>query len=150
MPYLQILQFPKAPKFLRPGLGTETFHPRRPATPPGTGYLDHLSERPSGRLRLQSRSPSAGDVTFLRVVLQAGDLLFLPGDWFHQVESQLAGGHRISHGNCAPTQRTRAPKHARERARALIGSPPCEPIAFLRLNQACEPLAVGPSGAISQ
>lgn len=34
------------------------------------------------------RFPDARDVRFLRVVLQAGDLLFLPEGWFHQVESQ--------------------------------------------------------------
>ncbi|USW95858.1 cupin-like domain-containing protein [Pseudomonas proteolytica] len=33
------------------------------------------------------RFPAARDVTFLRVVLQAGDMLFLPEGWFHQVES---------------------------------------------------------------
>jgi len=33
------------------------------------------------------RFPSARNVTFLRVTLQAGDLLFLPEGWFHQVES---------------------------------------------------------------
>jgi putative sterol carrier protein len=33
------------------------------------------------------RFPEARDVTFLRIVLQAGDLLFLPEGWFHQVES---------------------------------------------------------------
>lgn len=26
-------------------------------------------------------------MTFLRIVLEAGDLLFLPEGWFHQVES---------------------------------------------------------------
>ncbi|EJL05344.1 transcription factor jumonji, JmjC [Pseudomonas fluorescens Q2-87] len=33
------------------------------------------------------RFPRARDVTFLRVTLEAGDLLFLPEGWFHQVES---------------------------------------------------------------
>jgi hypothetical protein len=33
------------------------------------------------------RFPKARDVTFLRVTLEAGDLLFLPEGWFHQVES---------------------------------------------------------------
>jgi putative sterol carrier protein len=33
------------------------------------------------------RFPHARDITFLRIVLQAGDLLFLPEGWFHQVES---------------------------------------------------------------
>jgi len=33
------------------------------------------------------RFPQARDVTFLRVTLEAGDLLFLPEGWFHQVES---------------------------------------------------------------
>ncbi|MET0947951.1 MAG: cupin-like domain-containing protein [Pseudomonas sp.] len=33
------------------------------------------------------RFPTARDVTFLRITLQAGDLLFLPEGWFHQVES---------------------------------------------------------------
>lgn len=33
------------------------------------------------------RFPDARGVTFLRVLLQAGDLLFLPEGWFHQVES---------------------------------------------------------------
>ncbi|MCE5979847.1 cupin-like domain-containing protein [Pseudomonas sp. JR33AA] len=33
------------------------------------------------------RFPEAREVPFLRVVLQAGDLLFLPEGWFHQVES---------------------------------------------------------------
>jgi putative sterol carrier protein len=33
------------------------------------------------------RFPGARDVTFLRVTLEAGDLLFLPEGWFHQVES---------------------------------------------------------------
>ncbi|MFW9270485.1 cupin-like domain-containing protein [Pseudomonas sp. NR3] len=34
-----------------------------------------------------ARFPSARDVTFLRATLEAGDLLFLPEGWFHQVES---------------------------------------------------------------
>jgi len=33
------------------------------------------------------RFPRARDVTFMRVTLEAGDLLFLPEGWFHQVES---------------------------------------------------------------
>lgn len=33
------------------------------------------------------RFPGARDVVFLRIVLEAGDLLFLPDGWFHQVES---------------------------------------------------------------
>ncbi|MBE7373880.1 cupin-like domain-containing protein [Pseudomonas lopnurensis] len=33
------------------------------------------------------RFPGAREVTFLRIVLEAGDLLFLPDGWFHQVES---------------------------------------------------------------
>ena len=33
------------------------------------------------------RFPKARDVPFLRVTLEAGDLLFLPEGWFHQVES---------------------------------------------------------------
>jgi hypothetical protein len=33
------------------------------------------------------RFPSSRDVPFLRVALEAGDLLFLPEGWFHQVES---------------------------------------------------------------
>jgi len=33
------------------------------------------------------RFPAARQVPFLRVTLQAGDLLFLPEGWFHQVES---------------------------------------------------------------
>lgn len=33
------------------------------------------------------RFPHARDVTFMRVTLEAGDLLFLPEGWFHQVES---------------------------------------------------------------
>ncbi|WP_210639702.1 cupin-like domain-containing protein [Pseudomonas sp. Tri1] len=33
------------------------------------------------------RFPNARDVTFIRVTLGAGDLLFLPEGWFHQVES---------------------------------------------------------------
>ena len=33
------------------------------------------------------RFPAAREVTFLRVTLEAGDLLFLPEGWFHQVES---------------------------------------------------------------
>ena len=33
------------------------------------------------------RFPHARDVTFMRVTLGAGDLLFLPEGWFHQVES---------------------------------------------------------------
>ncbi|RMO79039.1 cupin-like domain-containing protein [Pseudomonas syringae group genomosp. 3] len=31
--------------------------------------------------------PAAREVTFLRIVLEAGDMLFLPEGWFHQVES---------------------------------------------------------------
>ncbi|CRM76742.1 hypothetical protein H097_24328 [Pseudomonas sp. FH4] len=33
------------------------------------------------------RFPASRDVNFLRVTLEAGDLLFLPEGWFHQVES---------------------------------------------------------------
>ncbi|MEK1911758.1 MAG: cupin-like domain-containing protein [Pseudomonas chlororaphis] len=33
------------------------------------------------------RFPASRDVTFLRVILEAGDLLFLPEGWFHQVQS---------------------------------------------------------------
>lgn len=33
------------------------------------------------------RFPSAREVVFLRIELEAGDLLFLPDGWFHQVES---------------------------------------------------------------
>ncbi|MDT4810618.1 Cupin-like domain protein [compost metagenome] len=33
------------------------------------------------------RFPGAREVVFLRIVLEAGDLLFLPDGWFHQVES---------------------------------------------------------------
>ncbi|WP_460122248.1 cupin-like domain-containing protein [Pseudomonas sp. S2_C03] len=33
------------------------------------------------------RFPKAAAVTFMRVTLEAGDLLFLPEGWFHQVES---------------------------------------------------------------
>ncbi|WP_339483429.1 MULTISPECIES: cupin-like domain-containing protein [unclassified Pseudomonas] len=33
------------------------------------------------------RFPHARDVAFMRVTLEAGDLLFLPEGWFHQVES---------------------------------------------------------------
>lgn len=33
------------------------------------------------------RFPAARNVPFLRVMLQAGDMLFLPEGWFHQVES---------------------------------------------------------------
>lgn len=35
-----------------------------------------------------ARYPASGDVHFMEVVLQAGDLLFLPEGWFHQVESR--------------------------------------------------------------
>lgn len=31
--------------------------------------------------------PAARGVVFHRIVLEAGDLLFLPEGWFHQVES---------------------------------------------------------------
>lgn len=61
----------------RPALGTWSTSPK--------GGLDGCDFNPDAAD--YQRFPAARDVPFLRVVLQAGDLLFLPEGWFHQVES---------------------------------------------------------------
>lgn len=61
----------------RPALGTWSTAPK--------GGLDGCDFNPDAPD--YQRFPEAREVTFLRVVLQAGDLLFLPEGWFHQVES---------------------------------------------------------------
>lgn len=61
----------------RPALGTWSTSPK--------GGLDGCDFNPDAPD--YQRFPAARDVPFLRVVLQAGDLLFLPEGWFHQVES---------------------------------------------------------------
>lgn len=50
-----------------------------------TGGLDGCDFNPDAPD--YQRFPTARNVTFLRVTLEAGDLLFLPEGWFHQVES---------------------------------------------------------------
>ncbi|CAG8870119.1 hypothetical protein PS627_03865 [Pseudomonas fluorescens] len=61
----------------RPVLGTWSTSPK--------GGLDGCDFNPDAPD--YQRFPGARNVNFLRVVLQAGDLLFLPEGWFHQVES---------------------------------------------------------------
>jgi putative sterol carrier protein len=61
----------------RPALGTWSTAPK--------GGLDGCDFNPDAPD--YQRFPQARDVTFLRITLQAGDLLFLPEGWFHQVES---------------------------------------------------------------
>nr|WP_217433522.1 MULTISPECIES: cupin-like domain-containing protein [Pseudomonas] len=61
----------------RPALGTWSTSPK--------GGLDGCDFNPDAPD--YQRFPDARGVTFLRVLLQAGDLLFLPEGWFHQVES---------------------------------------------------------------
>jgi hypothetical protein len=61
----------------RPALGTWSTAPK--------GGLDGCDFNPDAPD--YQRFPQARDVTFLRIVLEAGDLLFLPEGWFHQVES---------------------------------------------------------------
>ncbi|MFJ4114518.1 cupin-like domain-containing protein [Pseudomonas sp. NPDC089758] len=61
----------------RPALGTWSTSPK--------GGLDGCDFNPDAPD--YQRFPEARGVTFLRVLLQAGDLLFLPEGWFHQVES---------------------------------------------------------------
>lgn len=61
----------------RPALGTWSTSPK--------GGLDGCDFNPDAPD--YQRFPAAREVPFLRVVLQAGDLLFLPEGWFHQVES---------------------------------------------------------------
>lgn len=61
----------------RPALGTWSTAPK--------GGLDGCDFNPDAPD--YERFPQARDVTFLRIVLEAGDLLFLPEGWFHQVES---------------------------------------------------------------
>jgi putative sterol carrier protein len=61
----------------RPALGTWSTAPQ--------GGLDGCDFNPDAPD--YGRFPAAQDVTFLRVTLEAGDLLFLPEGWFHQVES---------------------------------------------------------------
>ena len=61
----------------RPALGTWSTSPK--------GGLDGCDFNPDAPD--YQRFPAAKDVTFMRIVLQAGDLLFLPEGWFHQVES---------------------------------------------------------------
>lgn len=61
----------------RPALGTWSTAPK--------GGLDGCDFNPDAPD--YQRFPQARDVTFLRVTLEAGDLLFLPEGWFHQVES---------------------------------------------------------------
>lgn len=61
----------------RPALGTWSTAPKG-----GLDGCDFNPDAPDFQ-----RFPLARDVTFLRITLQAGDLLFLPEGWFHQVES---------------------------------------------------------------
>ncbi|MFK0314408.1 cupin-like domain-containing protein [Pseudomonas sp. NPDC090233] len=61
----------------RPALGTWSTSPE--------GGLDGCDFNPNAPDYQQF--PAAREVPLLRVVLQAGDLLFLPEGWFHQVES---------------------------------------------------------------
>lgn len=61
----------------RPALGTWSTAPK--------GGLDGCDFNPDAPDYQQF--PAAREVTFLRIELQAGDLLFLPEGWFHQVES---------------------------------------------------------------
>lgn len=61
----------------RPALGTWSTSPKG-----GLDGCDFNPDAPDFQ-----RFPAAREVLFLRVVLQAGDLLFLPEGWFHQVES---------------------------------------------------------------
>ncbi|MFJ4348053.1 cupin-like domain-containing protein [Pseudomonas sp. NPDC089401] len=61
----------------RPALGTWSTSPK--------GGLDGCDFNPDAPD--YQRFPEARQVTFLRVLLEAGDLLFLPEGWFHQVES---------------------------------------------------------------
>ncbi|MFJ2482036.1 cupin-like domain-containing protein [Pseudomonas sp. NPDC087598] len=61
----------------RPALGTWSTAPQ--------GGLDGCDFNPDAPD--YQRFPAARDVTFMRVTLEAGDLLFLPEGWFHQVES---------------------------------------------------------------
>ncbi|WP_406819401.1 cupin-like domain-containing protein [Pseudomonas sp. KnCO4] len=61
----------------RPALGTWSTSPKG-----GLDGCDFNPDTPD-----YQRFPTAREVPFLRVVLQAGDLLFLPEGWFHQVES---------------------------------------------------------------
>jgi len=61
----------------RPALGTWSTAPK--------GGLDGCDFNPDAPD--YQRFPHARNVTFLRVLLEAGDLLFLPEGWFHQVES---------------------------------------------------------------
>jgi putative sterol carrier protein len=61
----------------RPALGTWSTAPK--------GGLDGCDFNPDAPD--YQRFPTARTVTFLRITLEAGDLLFLPEGWFHQVES---------------------------------------------------------------
>ncbi|NIE76380.1 cupin [Pantoea sp. Ap-967] len=61
----------------RPALGTWSTAPK--------GGLDGCDFNPDAPD--YQRFPEARTVPFLRVLLEAGDLLFLPEGWFHQVES---------------------------------------------------------------
>ncbi|MNO74171.1 SCP-2 sterol transfer family protein [compost metagenome] len=61
----------------RPALGTWSTSPK--------GGLDGCDFNPDAPD--YQRFPEARAVPFLRVMLEAGDLLFLPEGWFHQVES---------------------------------------------------------------
>jgi len=61
----------------RPALGTWSTSPKG-----GLDGCDFNPDEPD-----YQRFPDARQVTFLRVLLEAGDLLFLPEGWFHQVES---------------------------------------------------------------
>ncbi|GLO12491.1 hypothetical protein PPUJ20028_10720 [Pseudomonas putida] len=61
----------------RPALGTWSTSPE--------GGLDGCDFNPDAPD--YQRFPAAREVPFLRVILGAGDLLFLPEGWFHQVES---------------------------------------------------------------
>lgn len=61
----------------RPALGTWSTAPK--------GGLDGCDFNPDAPD--YQRFPTARAVTFLRITLEAGDLLFLPEGWFHQVES---------------------------------------------------------------
>lgn len=61
----------------RPALGTWSTSPK--------GGLDGCDFNPDAPD--YQRFPEARQVPFLRIELQAGDLLFLPEGWFHQVES---------------------------------------------------------------
>ncbi|MCQ2996662.1 cupin-like domain-containing protein [Pseudomonas syringae] len=61
----------------RPALGTWSTAPKG-----GLDGCDFNPDTPD-----YQRFPTARTVTFLRITLEAGDLLFLPEGWFHQVES---------------------------------------------------------------